>query len=312
MPLNGRDISVLTDSEFQAVQDVPETGSGAAPFQFAISWRSLTQSKRPATAQPSGRGLSVERALALENRTNRFETVQPLVNLPGRTAPPSEQPAALLSAPSFTPALDTSSLRKRVAVAGIALVMVTIGLAAFRRTDKPSPAPEQAPVQTMEMGGTGWISEWVTDRIGSAQGRQISLYRPSVLMSDYRVEFNGQIERKSLGWVFRVADPRNYQVAKLQASRPGAPLTLVRFAVVQGVEDPHVSVKLPSVSGSGMLKVKLDANRSRFTIYVQNKVVEDWQDDRLKTGGIGFLNERDERGQVESVEVSFQKAGVSK
>jgi len=155
------------------------------------------------------------------------------------------------------------------------------------------------------MGEAGWVAEWVSDAHGSARGRQLSLYRPSLPMSDYRLVFSGRIERKSLGWVFRTADARNYYVAKLQASQPGGPLTLVRYGVVRGVEDSHILVELPHVSGAGALKVRLDAKRSRFTIYVQNQVVADWEDARLKTGGVGFLSEREERGHVDSVQISF-------
>jgi hypothetical protein len=38
--------------------------------------------------------------------------------------------------------------------------------------------------------------------------------------------------------------------------------------------------------------------------------VEDWEDDRLKSGGLGFLNEREERGQVQSIQISFPKGGA--
>jgi hypothetical protein len=129
-------------------------------------------------------------------------------------------------------------------------------------------------------------------------------------MSDYRLDFIGRIEHKSLGWVFRTVDSRNYYVGKLQAPRPGATLTFVRYGVIRGVEESHVKLALPQVSGAGPLKVRLDAKGSQFTVYVQNEIVADWQDDRLKAGGVGFLNEREERGQVESVQISFHKVGV--
>jgi hypothetical protein len=294
-----RDIFGMTDSGIQVDKGEPETPSSATPFSFVISWRSLTQPEAPKAAFPQ----------APETRANPFDTIRPFGKAPDTIAPPREESASL-SVPNFATVLDRSSLRKWAALVGIALLLVTIAIAAMRRIEKSSASPDVAPIQTTEMGEAGWNSEWVTDRVGSALGRQISLYRPSALMSDYHLKFTGRIERKSLDWVFRAADSRNYQVGKLQASKPGGPLTLVRFAVVRGVEDPHVQIKLPFVSGSGAIKVRLDAIRSRFTIYVQDKVVEDWQDDRLKTGGVGFLNEREEQGQVGSVEISFQKAGV--
>jgi len=129
-------------------------------------------------------------------------------------------------------------------------------------------------------------------------------------MSDYKMEFSGRIERKSLGWVYRTVDSRNYYVAKLQALKAGGPLTLVRFAVIKGVEGPHTEMPLPQVPATNLLKVRLDARRSQFTLYVQNELAMSWHDDRLQTGMIGFLNEREERGRVEAVQVSIQKTGL--
>jgi hypothetical protein len=159
------------------------------------------------------------------------------------------------------------------------------------------------------MGGAGWITEWASDSVGSARGRQISLYRPSISMSDYRLEFLGRIDRRSLGWVFRAADSGNYYAAKLEAVQPGgSSLTITRFAVVHGFEGIHIQRTLALNTGaSDMLKVRLEARGPRFTVYVQNQVAEDWEDDRLKSGAVGFLNEREERGQIQSVQIAFPK-----
>jgi hypothetical protein len=260
----------MPNSGIQAFQAGPGVHPGTAvPFHFEISWRSLTQPE----------GLA---ALAV---------VKPGVRgLPG---------------PSFAIATDEGSVRNRTVLAAIALLMVTLGVAAVRRMEQPSSPRADTPMATVEMGGAGWMTEWVTDSTGSSHGRQISLYRPSLPMSNYRLEFSGRIERKSLGWAFRRADPRNYYVAKLQVSKPGGPVNLVRYGVVRGIEDSHIQIPLAGVSGAGALKVRLDAKESRFTIYVQNQIVADWEDHRLQKGGVGFLSERQEQGQVESVQISF-------
>jgi len=127
-------------------------------------------------------------------------------------------------------------------------------------------------------------------------------------MSNYRLEFLGRIERRSLGWVFRAADSRDYYAGKLEATPSGMAVT--HFAVVHGVEGPHIQRPLAiSVGFGATIKVRLDAAGPRYTVYVQNQVVEDWEDDRLKTGGVGFLNEREERGEVSAVQISFPKGG---
>jgi hypothetical protein len=282
----------MPDSGIQALQADPEVHPGAAvPFHFELSWRSLTNPE----------GFKAELGRTSTDR-NPWETVRPFV----WPAPPAVEPVAPpMAGPSFAVATDQSPVRNRIVLAACGFLLVTLGIAAVRRMEQPSsPAAEtrKAPVQ---MGETGWLTEWVTDPTGSAHGRQISLYRPSLPISDYRLEFRGRIENKSLGWAFRKADSRNYYVGKLQASRPGGPVNLIRYGVVRGVEDRHIQIPLPNVSSAGALKVRLDAKRARFTIYVQNQVVADWEDPRLQKGGVGFLSEREERGQVESVQISF-------
>ena len=55
-------------------------------------------------------------------------------------------------------------------------------------------------------------------------------------MVNYRMEFVGQLERKSLGWAFRAKDEQNYYVAKLTIARPGPlPLVdLIRYPITAG------------------------------------------------------------------------------
>jgi hypothetical protein len=283
----------MHDSGIQALQADPGVDARAAvPFKFELSWRSLTQPE--VFTAGSGHTSTARSVLSTSADGALWGTVLPFVWQP-------DAPAS----PSFAISADQSPVRNWIALGAIGFLVLTLGVAAVRRMQHPSSPLAETPRATVEMGEAGWLTEWVTDPTGSSHGRQISLYRPSLPMSDYRLEFSGRIEQKSLGWAFRKADSRNYYVAKLQATRPGGPVNLVRYGVIRGVEDPHIQIPVPNVSSAGMLKVRLDANRSRFTIYVQNQVVADWEDHRLQKGGVGFLSEREERGQVQSVQISF-------
>src|ERR1700730_4001377 len=71
------------------------------------------------------------------------------------------------------------------------------------------------------VGEQGCSTDWASDAAGSRRGRQLTLYRPSVGMSDYQFQFVGQIESKALGWVFRQADTKNYYGMKIENIRPG-------------------------------------------------------------------------------------------
>jgi hypothetical protein len=243
-----------------------------------------------------------------DSEAKEWEMVLPRMRrpatLPERAAAAPDPPN--LAVPNFAGAADRST--RRWIFPAAAALLIPMALAALRWTEQRSTEPAAAIIGAKEMGGAGWMSEWASDPTGSARGRQISLYRPSMSMSDYRLEFTGRIDRKSLGWVFRAVDSSNYYVGKLESFSPG--LGITHFAVIRGVEGPHIQRMLAMDAAAGtMFRIRLDASGPRFTIYVQNQAVEDWEDDRLKHGGVGFLNERGELGQVRSIQIAFPKGG---
>ncbi len=244
-----------------------------ASFRFEITWQALAPVARPAPIP------AIEEA-----------------------APPSP-PRTEVNAPNFASVSNSPTSQRlwKWLLCLVILAAAVIGLAMSLGRK-----PEEAPA-AMNMGGAGWVSEWVSDPAGSARGRQLSLYRPSGAMSDFRFEFTGQIARQSLDWAFRVADTKNYYVGKLGIPS-GGPLTFTRFAVIRGAEGPHHET--PVRVAVFPLNVKLEANGSKFTLYIQKQLVEEWEDNRLIAGMVGFLNERQEQGQVDSVQISFLKPGA--
>ena len=54
----------------------------------------------------------------------------------------------------------------------------------------------------------------------------LRLWSRSTLLKNYQMEFQGQIEKKSLSWAFRASDSANYYAAKIQ------PVEALRFQVV--------------------------------------------------------------------------------
>jgi hypothetical protein len=320
----------MADPPIEAFQADSEILSGAPiPFRFEVTWRSLTRPLRPTPLDPA---MPQSRIPAADSRASSVTTRAPTRNAEARewemVLPRMRRPVALpaaepredkpeasrqIAAPQFATAPESVGLARSIKLAGIALALA-LGVAAYQWIWRDNSRSQDSTVASgMEMGGAGWITEWASDSAGSGRGRQITLYRPSLSMSDYRMEFLGRIEQSSLGWVFRAVDSRNYYVAKLEAARPGAPLTITRFAVIRGFEGVHIQRVLGLAAGAGgTLKVSLEARGPRFTVSVQNQVVEDWEDERLKSGGVGFLNERQERGQVGSIQISFPKGGANR
>jgi hypothetical protein len=152
-------------------------------------------------------------------------------------------------------------------------------------------------------------TSWSYDAIGFVRPGPLAIFKPTIDLSDYRFDFLAEIEQKALGWAFRAEDLKNYYAMKLVVVKPG-PLPLVhivRYAVINGKEGPHVDKPLPMNVRTDMLyRIEVNARGSDFTIMVQGQVVDFWSDNRLRHGGIGFFCNRGERARLRWVEVSHQ------
>jgi hypothetical protein len=238
---------------------------------------------------------------------------QARVEIPKPVEPPPSRPAAAERppVPSIEPHLTLGdnrpeSLLERIPMAlklGVALLMLLVALYfAFGRSSKSSDDGGAVAV-----GEQGWSTEQVSDPVGSRHGRQLTIYRPSVGMSDYQLQFTGQIETKALGWFFRETDTQNYYAMKIENLAPGK-MAITHFAVVEGRESGYSQRPLAVDARPGVVyRVSLDVTGPRFTVNVGGEPVDFWTDNRLKTGAVGFMSERDERGATSAVRFSFPK-----
>jgi hypothetical protein len=149
----------------------------------------------------------------------------------------------------------------------------------------------------LSSGGAGWDTDWAPDPPNSKRQRRVSLMNASQSLSDYRMELEGQIETKAMGWVFRASNPKNFYVEKIEIVKPGLNPTiqLVHFAVIDGVEQPHKAVPMTiPVRPDTMYKVRFEAIGDRFTTWVLDQKVDEWTDGRISTGGVGLYAEAGE------------------
>jgi hypothetical protein len=149
--------------------------------------------------------------------------------------------------------------------------------------------------------GKGFSKTWAYDKEGFVRPGHLALYKPSHDMSDYKVEFLTQIERKSVGWVFRAEDDQNYYAMKLAVTEPGPrPLVaLVRYAVVDGKRESHGQTPLQVMMHNNRpYRVSVDVKGNRFLTSIEGQVVDSWSDDRLKSGGVGLFAEGSEKARV--------------
>lgn len=158
-------------------------------------------------------------------------------------------------------------------------------------------------------GNNGWAKTWRYGDATFVQPGDLALLSPSLSFTDYTLTFLGQIERRSLNWVFRARDLDNYYAMRIAVTR-GGPLpeaVLVRSVVINGREREVKSLPIPfPVQPDTLYLVRMEVRGNDFTTYIQNQIVDHFSDNRLKSGGIGFYSPRGDRALLRWVEVSHQ------
>jgi len=150
---------------------------------------------------------------------------------------------------------------------------------------------------------------WAYDSMGFVRPGNLAIFRPTVQAADYEVEFAGDVEQRSLGFVFRAADTNNYQAVKFIITKTGPfpEMHIVRYAVINGREGPKKETPLPATFGrETFFDVRMSIHGNDFTLMVQDKVADCWSDGRLRTGGIGFFCGKGESARVRRVDVAHQ------
>ena len=121
------------------------------------------------------------------------------------------------------------------------------------------------------------------------------------------MEFQGQVEGRSLSWAFRAADGNNYYATKLVIAKPGAQQNagLVRYAVIDGKESAAVKLPLPLSLERGVdYRIRMSVQDDHFITYLNGQVISSWTDTVLKRGGVGFFEDQNDPQQVAWISVS--------
>jgi hypothetical protein len=214
--------------------------------------------------------------------------------------PVSTPVPAETNAPDF--AFVTAPDRRTIpmpAVAGVVAVFILLIAGVFSFLNKPAVAVSKTggaavkagPALPVAMGG--WTTvEWP---------RRIGLLRASSNLTDFRMEFEGQIEAKAMGWMFRAQDANNFYAMKLAIVTPGRDpiVALQRYAVVKGQDQALTQVPLPKTFRLDTIyEVRLEALGNRFTTWVMDQKVDEWSDNRFPSGGVGYFSDRGERASL--------------
>jgi hypothetical protein len=155
----------------------------------------------------------------------------------------------------------------------------------------------------------GGTTEWAFDATGFVRPGPLALYRPSVELTDYQLQFLGMIDKKALSWVVRAADFDDYYVVKLVVLKPGPVPTIgvTRYAVIHGVaQDRSDTTAFINAREDMLYRVHMDIHSDTFTLTVQGQMVDSWTEPRLRKGGVGFFTARGEASRLRWVQVTHQ------
>jgi len=155
--------------------------------------------------------------------------------------------------------------------------------------------------------GAGKAAAWKLDN-GLLRPGSLRLWRDSMPLSNYKLEFTGQIETLGISWVLRATDAQNYYACRLMVKRAGPlpDVELVRYARINGKDDAApVHTRLPMTVRNGeKYDVTMSVKGSNFTTLVNGQVVDVWSDDRIKSGGVGFFSGAGESALLRHVRLS--------
>ena len=152
-------------------------------------------------------------------------------------------------------------------------------------------------------------SGWSFDENGFVKPGTLALYRPSLGLRDYDFEFLGLIDKKALSWVVRAKDFDNYYVVKLVVTKAGPIPTMgiTRYAVIDGKAQPSVNTVAAINARPDMLyRVTMNVHDDTFLLSMQDTVIDNWSEPRLKRGGVGFFASRGEESRLRWLNITHQ------
>ncbi|MFN0101258.1 MAG: hypothetical protein ACKV2U_04105 [Bryobacteraceae bacterium] len=160
-----------------------------------------------------------------------------------------------------------------------------------------------------------WARSWSYDRSGTVRPGQMAIFQPSIGLRDYVMEMKASIDRRAIQWIVRASGPKNYHFARLNVT-PGAPLTKLEFerwSVIDGRPGRVTRLPLPHGGANQTLyAIRVEVKGDSFTTYLQDQVIDTFNDPRLREGGVGLIGGADDRPRIYGVHVFHQNDFLGK
>jgi hypothetical protein len=162
-------------------------------------------------------------------------------------------------------------------------------------------------MENWDRGPQGDAAGWSRHPDGYMSTGALALFRPTLKFTNYRLEFFGQIESKSIGWTVRATDARNYHAMKLTVAEAGIRpfVALVHYDVVDGKSGRPTRTPLNvMVHNNQPMQLAVDVRGNRLVTSIDGEEVDSFLDDTLLAGGVGFFSEAGERARLYWMRVS--------
>jgi len=177
----------------------------------------------------------------------------------------------------------------------------------FSRGIQHAPAAPQARLEEhFDHGFANWvggIADWHVDAAGVRPGA-LALFKPSLAMMDYDLEFLTRIDNRRISWVFRACGFDDHYAASITGLGGGG-YEFTHHIVAKGVTEPAPDEAVRFQTGPrSAFPVRLRAQDNEFTVWADGRLIANWRDDRYPSGGIGFVGALENRARIYWVKVS--------
>lgn len=150
---------------------------------------------------------------------------------------------------------------------------------------------------------------------GLVRPGRLRIWQPSVDLTDYKMEFEGSIEKRAMSWTYRAVNLDNFYASKIVVRKAGPMPTLeiVRYAMLDGKESVRTRLPLPMnaiTANATLFHIELKVRGQQFTTFLNGQNIDSWSDSRLKKGGVGFFAEAGEVAAIHWVNVDEERPGL--
>lgn len=158
-------------------------------------------------------------------------------------------------------------------------------------------------------GEGNWARSWYYDKGGVVRPGRMAIYQPSIPMKDYQLELTAAVERRSISWMVRASNLRNYIAVRLNIVGSGANqrLSFERWTVKEGRVTRRQVLPLATNLGSATTaRIRMDVVGNTFTTVLQDQVIDVFTDSSHASGGVGLFSSVGDQPRIYRLDLSHQ------